>query len=145
MDQDFTNIAPSLPITIEDKFYRLKPTKYFSDGKSLYGWEHTGKQDVIIGGEAVEVDFQVSVTVKPKKVDTHQILSESEKEEKTKEKEEETKDSHNSSMERILKQKLDQERTFKTAVRGERKKINEKRFKKQVKREGARKIEKSIG
>jgi len=66
------------------------------------------------------VDIQVSVTVKSKKVDTV-IFSESVKEEKTKEKEE-TKDSHNTSMERILKQNLEQERTFITAVRGERKK-----------------------
>jgi len=60
--QEFIEIAPALPVTIDDRFYKIRP-QIFSNS-SEYGWQHTGTQEVKIAGEPIEVEVKVSVVVK---------------------------------------------------------------------------------
>jgi len=58
--ENFIEIAPTLPVTIENQYYDIPPEK-FSD--EHFGWKKSGRQKVKVSGQEVLVKWEVKMEV----------------------------------------------------------------------------------
>jgi len=58
----FLDIAPSIPLTIENHYYELNP-QMITD--QAYGWKKSGKQTVKVSGQDYTVQWNLNMTILP--------------------------------------------------------------------------------
>jgi len=58
----FLDVAPSIPLTIENYYYEAEPEIISEDS---YGWKKTGKQKVKVSGEDYTVQWELNMKVLP--------------------------------------------------------------------------------
>jgi len=58
--ENFLDIAPTLPVTIENQYYDVPPEKFSAEN---YGWKKSGKQKVKVSGQEVLVKWEVKMEV----------------------------------------------------------------------------------
>jgi len=67
LQENFTDIAPSLPVTVADQYYRVIPLKPEEEDNPSYRWKHSSKQDIKIGDTTFKAEVRISVTLTPLK------------------------------------------------------------------------------